>query len=61
MKVLKGIGKGLFWLVVVALLAAPDAESLALLSQTIIPACNLFFAFVFFPAILLTGRRRGRI
>ena len=44
-----------------ALLAAPDAESLSLLSQTIIPACNLFFAFVFFPAILLTGRRRGRI
>ena len=28
---------------------------------TVIPACTLFFAFVFFPAILLTGRRTGRI
>ncbi len=44
-----------------ALLAAPDAESLALLSQIIIPAANLFFAFVFFPAILLTGKRKGRL
>ena len=46
---------------VFALFAAPDAQSLSLLSQTVIPACNLFFAFVFFPAILLTGRRKGRI
>lgn len=44
-----------------ALLAAPDAQSLSLLSQTLVPACNLFFAFVFFPAVLLTGRRKGRI
>lgn len=46
---------------VFALLAAPDAQTLSLLSQTIIPAANLFFAFVFFPAILLTGRLRGRL
>ena len=42
-----------------ALLAAPDAESLSLLSERLVPAANLFFAFVFFPLILLTGRRRG--
>ena len=44
-----------------ALFAAPDARTLSLLSQTIIPAANLFFAFVFFPAILLTGKRRGHL
>lgn len=44
-----------------ALLAAPDAETLTLLSQRIIPAANLFFTLLFFPAILLTGRRRGRL
>lgn len=43
-----------------ALLAAPDAESLSLLSRRIIPACNLFFAFVFFPAILLRLVRREK-
>jgi hypothetical protein len=44
-----------------ALLAAPDAAALTLLSQTIIPAANLFFAFVFFPAVVLTGKRKGRL
>ena len=44
-----------------ALLAAPDAAALSRLSRTVIPAANLFFALVFFPAILLTGKRRGRL
>ena len=44
-----------------SLLAAPDAQTLALLSGTIIPAANFFFAFVFFPAILLTGKKKGRL
>ena len=44
-----------------ALLAAPDAAALSLLSRTVIPAVNLFFALVFFPAILLTGRKKGRL
>lgn len=44
-----------------ALLAAPDAAALSLLSRTLIPAANLFFALVFFPLVILTGRRRGRL
>ena len=47
--------------VVFALLAAPDAEALRLLSGTVIPAVNLFFALLFFPALLGIGRLRGRI
>ena len=46
---------------VLALAAAPDAAALALLSQTLVPAVNLFFCLVFFPAVLLTGRRKGRL
>ena len=44
-----------------ALLAAPDAAALALLSRTIIPAANLFFSLVFLPAVLLTGKAKGRL
>ena len=44
-----------------ALLAAPDAAVLALLSRKLVPAANLFFALVFFPLILLTGKCRGRL
>ena len=44
-----------------ALLAAPDAAALALLSRTIIPAANLFFSLVFLPAVVLTGKAKGRI
>ena len=44
-----------------ALLAAPDAAALSLLSRTVIPAVDLFFALVFFPASLLTGRKKGRL
>ncbi|MBR0207262.1 MAG: GerAB/ArcD/ProY family transporter [Oscillospiraceae bacterium] len=44
-----------------ALLAAPDAAALSLLSRTLIPAVNLFFALVFFPAIILTGKKKGRL
>ena len=46
---------------VFAMLAAPDAAALSLLSQTVIPAANLFFALVFLPLILLTGKRKGRL
>ena len=44
-----------------ALLAAPDAPALALLSQRLIPAANLFFALIFFPAVFLIGRKKGRL
>ena len=44
-----------------ALLAAPDESALALLSHTVVPAVNLFFTLVFFPAVILAGRRRGRL
>lgn len=44
-----------------ALLAAPDAQRLDLLSRTIIPAANLFVAFVLLPAALLAGKRSGRL
>ena len=44
-----------------ALLAAPDAAALWLLSRTLIPAANLFFALLFLPLILWTGRRKGRL
>ena len=44
-----------------ALLAAPDAQRLETLSMTVIPAANLFFALVFFPAVLITGRVKRRL
>ena len=44
-----------------AMLAAPDAAALSLLSQTIIPASNLFFALVFLPGIILLGKKKGRL
>jgi len=44
-----------------ALFAAPDAAALQLLSERLIPGANLFFALVFFPALLGLGRLRGRI
>ena len=44
-----------------ALLSAPDAKSLQLLSDTVIPGVSLFFALVFFPLLLGLGKRRGTI
>ena len=44
-----------------ALLAAPDGKTLSLLSGTIVPGVSLFFALLFFPALLGLGRLRGRI
>lgn len=44
-----------------ALFAAPDGKTLSLLSGTLIPGVSLFFALVFFPALLGLGRLRGRI
>jgi hypothetical protein len=44
-----------------ALLAVPDGKALTLLSGTVIPGVSLFFALVFFPALLGLGRLRGRI
>ena len=44
-----------------ALLAAPDAQRLQLLSTRLIPAANLFFSLVFLPGVLAAGRLNGRI
>ena len=44
-----------------ALLAAPDAAALALLSRTIIPAANLFFSLALLPVAVLTGKAKGRL
>lgn len=41
-----------------ALLAAPDQTALRLLSEKLIPGASLFFALVFFPALLGLGRFR---
>jgi hypothetical protein len=38
-----------------------DGKALTLLSGTVIPGVSLFFALVFFPALLGLGRLRGRI
>ena len=44
-----------------ALLAAPDAASLARWSRLYIPAANLFFSLVLVPGVLFAGKRRRRI
>ena len=59
-------GRWMIWLcaalaATVALLIAPDGESLSLWSGTVIPILNMGFAFLVLPAIYIVGKIRNSI
>jgi len=54
--VLCGLG-----VIVCGCLLAPDAQSLSLLSERLIPALNMSFAFLLLPGLYLSGRLRKRL